>query len=123
MCNFAENLLGLLKNMWRGHKTKYLKLIDDFERENYPATFTYLVFDARTCEKLRETLGCVQKFFDSTHNWVLLGDNATFASFEVAARNLEIGVDTEVILAVFEGETAVLHQPYKIKEQDFDLGV
>lgn len=109
--------------MWSGNKPTYYKTIDDFKNTEYTSTLAYLVFDLKKCGKPMAVLENVQNLFDLTHNWILLADNETFANFKRKATHFEMGVDTEIILAVFDGENAILHQVYKIKKQDSDLGI
>lgn len=107
--------------MWRSRKPKYFKVVEHFKNEPYPPTFTYLILDMESCEKPLELLEEAQSFFDFNHKWIIIATNETFADFKMAAENFQMGVDTEITLVVFEDDSAILYQCYKIKKHNTDV--
>lgn len=112
-----------MKSMWSNKKPKYFKVINDFDKQSYPKTFTYLLFDMARCEKPFDVFKNIQIYFDLTHRWILMIDKVSFANMAAESRTIfKAGIDSDVTVAVFEQDTAVLYQPYKIKIDDDNIG-
>lgn len=120
--HFAEKLFLLAKSMWTAGRPKYFAAIKDYNAVDYSTTLAYLLFDVKNCELPLQEFGKVQGYFDHNHKWVFLMDSAVFPDFKTGAKNFRMGVASDVTAVVFEGTSAFLYQPYKIKELDQEIG-
>lgn len=113
-----------MKGLFNDNQSKYFKLVNDFETQNYNSTLTYIILDMENCENSLELLESIQKYFDLTYKWILLMDKSYFENFVVKAKTvLTCGVDSDITVVVFNGEFAVLYQPYKIRKIDPKIGI